>query len=47
LPAGAAAAEPILSDLRKARDEEFYIMLAEHEDGRGSVASKDTTQLAA
>ena len=47
LPAGPAAAEPILCDLRKARDDEFYLMLAEAEEYAGAGASEDTTKLAA
>lgn len=46
LPPGAAAAEPILGDLRKARDEEFYLMLAELEDQR-PMPIEATTKLAA
>lgn len=50
LPAGAAAAEPILRDLRKERDDEFYLMLAEASEAKeqaGAGASEDTTKLAA
>jgi hypothetical protein len=47
LPTGPTAAEQILSDLRKFRDEEFYLMVAELENEPGPVPSEDSTRLAA
>ncbi|MDE2163674.1 MAG: hypothetical protein KGJ53_10975 [Alphaproteobacteria bacterium] len=47
LPTGPSAADAILSELRKARDDEFYLMLAEYEDGKSGIACEDTTRLAA
>ena len=45
LPVGGAGAELVLSDLRKSRDEEFYLMLAEARGQPDPVPSEDTTKL--
>jgi hypothetical protein len=45
LPLGALAAEPLLADLRRARDEEFYLMLAEANGVTEAVPSEDRTKL--
>ena len=47
LPEGPTAAEQILSDLRRSRDEEFYLMLAEAGGGRNVPPTEDITRLAA
>lgn len=44
LPTGGAGAELVLSDLRKSRDEEFYLMLAESRGKPDPVPSEDTTK---
>jgi hypothetical protein len=45
LPLGVSAAEPISFELRKARDDEFYLMIAECIDAHALVASEDRTKL--
>ena len=45
LPLGASAAEPILFELRKARDDEFYLMVAESIEATSGIASEDRTKL--
>jgi hypothetical protein len=45
LPQGAPAADTILVELRKTRDEEFYVMLAEADDVMTAVPSEDRTKV--
>jgi hypothetical protein len=45
LPLAATGANSILVDLRKERDEEFYLMLAEAAEVREPVPSEDRTKL--
>jgi hypothetical protein len=47
LPLAAMAASSILVDLRKERDEEFYVMLAEAMEVSEAVSSEDRTKLLA
>ena len=44
LPIGGAGAELVLTDLRKSRDEDFYLMLAESRGQPDPVPSEDTTK---
>lgn len=44
LPVGGAGAELVLSDLRKSRDEDFYLMMAEARGQADPVPSEDTTR---
>ena len=47
LPPAPIAAEPILSDLRKSRDEDFFLMLAEAEEAEEAIPSDGRDRLLA
>jgi len=48
LPGGALAAETVMSDLRRRRDDEFYLMMAESTGPSMTVPpSRETSQVAA